>query len=266
MNSKLALITTRNFGGMTLNCYGKTGQESNGDFWATREQIGQFLGYANPRKAIKILHLRNKERLDNFSRGVQVESPQGGTQTATVYNFKGLLEICRFSNQPNANKVIDILWDVADEIRRTGMYITEQAISRLKKRVAVLEKEASDSYPLRLLGEIVLARPESIPFQSAAQFLCQHGINIGPNRLYKYCRNIKLLCSRKGRMYNRPTQRAIEAGIFNLEIRDGFNPSTMVTPKGLSLLAERLTAEQYPLLMAMGAEETQAGGNILCLE
>lgn len=266
MNGKLALITTRNFGGMTLNCYGETGQESSGDFWATREQIGQFLGYAHPKNAITKIHTRFKERLDKFSMGCQIGTPLRGIQTATVYNFKGLLEICRFSNQPNANKVIDILWDIADEIRRTGMYITEQAISRLKKRVAVLEKEASDSYPVRLLGEIVLARPESIPFQSAAQFLRQYGIKTGQNRLYKYCRDIKLLCSRKGRQYNRPTQRAIEAGIFNLEIKDGFNPSTMVTPKGLSLLAERLATEQYPLLMAMNADETGTGGNISCLE
>ena len=39
-----------------------------------------------------------------------------------IYNFKGFLEICRFSNQPKANAVIDFAWNVMDEIRRTGTY------------------------------------------------------------------------------------------------------------------------------------------------
>ena len=40
----------------------------------------------------------------------------------TVYSFKGLLEVCRYSNQPKANDVMDFLWNIADEIRKTGSY------------------------------------------------------------------------------------------------------------------------------------------------
>ena len=134
------------------------------------------------------------------------------------------------------------------------MYITSQALHRLEERVATLESEITAMYPLKLLGEIVLARPESITIQSAAQFLRQHGVEIGQNRLYEYCRKHKLLCSRRGRQWNRPTQRSIEQGLFNLEIRDGFKPSTMVTPRGLEHLAEKLTTEEYPLLVAMNEE------------
>ena len=171
MENKLELATTRNFNGVTLECYVEDGQESSGDFWATREQIGQLLEYAYPRKAIKIIHLRNKERLDKFSRGVQIESPSGGKQMTTVYNFKGLLEICRYSNQPKANAIIDFLWDIADEIRRTGMYITSKKLKQLEERVAMLEQQARDDYPVKLLGSIVLARPESISMHEAAHFL-----------------------------------------------------------------------------------------------
>ena len=34
----------------------------------------------------------------------------------------GFLEICRFSNQPKANAVIDFAWSVMNEIRKTGSY------------------------------------------------------------------------------------------------------------------------------------------------
>ncbi|MBQ8693348.1 MAG: hypothetical protein IJ520_09415 [Synergistaceae bacterium] len=75
------------------DCYGQNGQDA-GDFWATREQIGELLGYENPADAIRFIHKRNKARLDKFSMGVQIERGMKGARTATVYNFKGLLEIC----------------------------------------------------------------------------------------------------------------------------------------------------------------------------
>ncbi len=120
------LLMTRNFNGVQLDCY-KADNEQD-DFWATREQIGRLLGYAEPRIAIAKIHHRNPERLDKFSGVVKLVTPEGGTQDTTVYNFKGLLEICRFSNQAKANEVMDFLWNIADEIRRTGFYATPQKI------------------------------------------------------------------------------------------------------------------------------------------
>lgn len=124
MRNELQLVTSRNFDGIIFDCYVERGQTSPQDFWATRTQIGELLEYAEPGNAIKNIHQRNKERLDKFSRVAQIELPSGGSQEVVLYNFKGLLEICRYSQQPNAHKVIDILWDIADEIRRTGSYNT----------------------------------------------------------------------------------------------------------------------------------------------
>ena len=122
MNTDLQLIATKEFNGITLNCYQEKVQQDNSDFWATREQIGMLLEYADPRDAIAKIHSRNKERLDKFSRSTQIVHPSGGMQMTTVYSFRGLLEICRCSNQPKANAVMDFLYDIADEIRRTGSY------------------------------------------------------------------------------------------------------------------------------------------------
>ena len=250
MNGKFELATTRDFNGITLNCYREDGQEDPQEFWATREQIGQLLGYKRPRHAIANIHDRYRKRLDKFSGVLNLGTPSG-TQATTVYNFKGLLEICRYSQQPNAHKVIDVLWDIADEIRRTGMYVTTQAVRRLEKRVAELETQAQADYPVKLLGSIVLARPESITFQSAAQFLAEHGLRTGQNRLYKKCRDKKLLCHREGRQKNMPTQKSLERGLFELSIRNGFKPVTMITPKGLQFLAQMLSSEQFPILVLM---------------
>ena len=117
MSKELHLATTAEFDGVRFDCYQDKGKE----FWGTREQIGQMLGYSEPRDAIAKIHQRNRERLDRFSGVVNLSTP-GGEQKVTVYNFKGLLEICRYSSQPKADAVMDFLWEMADQVRKFGEY------------------------------------------------------------------------------------------------------------------------------------------------
>ena len=132
--NELQLITSREFNGYTLDCYVEPEQEDKGTFWATREQIGQLLGYANPRKLIIILHRRNRERLNKFSRRYQIDTHYGEKQVTIVHNFIGLREICRYSQQPNANAVIDKLSEIVNEIRRTGNYLNRDRNSSISRQ------------------------------------------------------------------------------------------------------------------------------------
>ena len=128
------LLMTRSFNGIQLDCYRDSGSQGD-DFWATREQIGRLLEYAEPMKSIAKIHERNNERLGRFSTIVKLTTVEGSrtvTRDVIVYNFKGLLEICRYSNQPKANAVMDFLWEIADEIRRTGSYAAHSVNSNIK--------------------------------------------------------------------------------------------------------------------------------------
>ena len=78
---------------------------------------------------------------------------------------------------------------------------------------------------------------------------------MGQNRLFKYCRDEKLLCRRRGRQWNKPTQKAIDKGLFNVEISGGFNTVTLITPAGMKYLTDELIAKHYPLLSNLGAVE-----------
>ena len=121
MSKSLQLVKTGDFEGIKFDCY----QDSGREFWGTREQIGKMLGYASPDTAIKNIHLRNQGRLDKFATQLKLSRVEGDrevTREVTVYNFKGLLEICRYSNQPKADAVMDFLWEMADEVRKTGSY------------------------------------------------------------------------------------------------------------------------------------------------
>ncbi len=267
------LLTTRTFNGVALDCYKC---DDNSDFWATREQVGRLLGYKNPRKAIKDIHLRNQERLDKFSKQVELRTQFNGAQNeppfrnepvATVYNFKGLLEICRYSNQPAANAVIDFLWDVADDIRKHGMYISDKLREAakvdpeafnavVKKYLAEKEKtHALEDYieanrAFTNVGHLVLALKGSIPVADMAQLCAQHGYDIGRNRLYQIYRDLGLASKQKNRK-NKPTQKGIEKGLVNLQVgADGnltLTTQTMVTPKGIDQTLKIIQAIQRPL-------------------
>ena len=69
------LLMTRNFNGMELDCY--KADNANDDFWATREQVGRLLEYAEPNDAIRKIHERNNERLSRFSTSVRLTGVEG---------------------------------------------------------------------------------------------------------------------------------------------------------------------------------------------
>ena len=261
---ELKLATSRILNGNELACYTEDNPQEKYDFWATREQIGKFLGYARPRYAIEKIHKRNKERVNKFSRVVKLGTPSG-IQPTTVYSFRGLLEICRFSNQPNANKVIDILWDIAYEISQTGLYASpafKAHIDEIRKqndllrdKVVILEeqnqalmKHIQDNMSFTLLGQAITPVKGIVSLGEGAKLFAQHGIKIGQNRLFKRARDKKLLAKRKGRQYNQPTQWAIDKGYCVLLVPIGAKGTPYLTMKGLQFLANDLAHEQLPLL------------------
>lgn len=113
---EFALIETR-----TINNALVDGFYNNEEAWFTRRQIGEALGYDDPVRAIGVIHLRHRERLDLFSRVLQIETPSG-IQEGYIYSFRGVLEICRWSKQEKANEVMDALYDMAESVRKKGYY------------------------------------------------------------------------------------------------------------------------------------------------
>ena len=110
--TSLTLATQKPFGTLTCDFY----KDNSGEFYMTREQIGQALEYAEPRKKIAVIHTRNKDRLDPLSTRFQIETPSRGPQEMVLYNLRGTMEICRFSRQPKADKFMDFVWDVMESL------------------------------------------------------------------------------------------------------------------------------------------------------
>lgn len=105
-----------------------------------RFQIGSALEYTDPAIAIAKIH----KRLDQFSFLYQI-GKGANKREMVLYTTKGVLEICRWSNQPKANEVMDRLYDYHDSIMRKGYYST-----------------MSDEELYQILGERLQARQELV--------------------------------------------------------------------------------------------------------
>ncbi len=72
------------------------------EFYMTRRQIGEALGYVKADDAIQQIHDRNKDRSDPLSTVCKMNTVDGKSRDVFIYTLRGVMEICRFSRQPNA--------------------------------------------------------------------------------------------------------------------------------------------------------------------
>jgi|SRR5690625_1396540 len=110
----LSIVSKEMFGQKEMDIY----VNDNNDIFMTREQIGQALEYATPRKAISDLHNRHKERLDKFSVVSRLRTTDGKQYETIIYNEKGIYEIARKSGQPKADEFYDWVYDLLSRLRR----------------------------------------------------------------------------------------------------------------------------------------------------
>lgn len=237
----------------------------DGEPWFVAKDVATALGYQRTADAIAA-HVDDEDKLTRRF----TDSGQG--RNVIVINESGMYSLIFASKLPSAKQFKHwVTSEVLPSIRRSGMYLTDKAAdaylnspeefaamaarcSALERKVEAMEKKLEERYTLSVLGETVLAQVGAISFKDGASFLAQHGVPMGQNRLYEYCRKNKLLCSRKGKQWNKPTQCALERGLFNLEINGGFKAITLITPAGLKYLTDKLIAEQYPLLALINAQ------------
>lgn len=139
--SEMALVMTEKVNNTMVNGYWMDGKP-----WFTRYQIGAALGYEFPVESIGRIHNRHKERLDQFSRVSQFDSPSG-KQLGYIYDERGVFEICRWSRQPKADMVMDRLYEMA--LRIIHDQTVRECFEKLKNPVREYLPSASDLREMR---------------------------------------------------------------------------------------------------------------------
>ena len=143
--SNLTLITTETFNNLPCNFY----RNMNDDILLTREQIGQALEYSNPQKAIDNIHSKHRDRLDELSVTTKLRATDGKCYNTMLYTERGIMEICRWSRQKNANIFMDWTWDIISKYRHNELNATPniqpliEAITTLTNTVSTMQQDIS---------------------------------------------------------------------------------------------------------------------------
>jgi anti-repressor protein len=120
------------------------------------------------------------------------------------------------------------------------LYESEEEKEKLQIKNAEQEKALKEAAPKVLFADTVTASSDSILIGELAKLICQKGVEIGQNRLFAWMRDNGYLCSRPGECYNKPAQRYMDQGLFELKkssitMSDGtvlITTTTKVTGKG----------------------------------
>lgn len=164
---------------------------------------------------------------------------------------------------------------VADEIipsiRRHGLYAVDEllndpdlaikAFTALKEEREKNKRLAADNErmkPKEIFHDAVAGSKSSIPIGDLAKILKQNGIDIGANRMFKWMRENGFLIKRKGRDWNIPTQKAMNAGLF--EVKECTIPAppyigrtTLVTGFGQTYFIKKFLSENGSAATTSGA-------------
>ena len=100
----------------------------NDDILLTREQIGIALDYKYPDDALSKIHKRHSDRLDPLSTVARLASTDGKYYDTILYNERGVMEICRWSNKPKANIFMDWVWDIIEKYRHNELQPNLQSL------------------------------------------------------------------------------------------------------------------------------------------
>lgn len=145
----LILVQSRAFNSVVCDLW----QNENGDVFMTRKQIGEALEYSEPETAIRKIHKRHEERLDQFSVQTKLVGTDGKQYETFIYNEKGIYEVIRKSQQPKADEFYDFVYDLLESLRKGELKIVQtqpQLPTNYKEALLALVKEVEKNEQLEI--------------------------------------------------------------------------------------------------------------------
>ena len=236
----------------------------NGEPWFVGKDVAERLGYAKPLNALA-MHV---DEDDSLKQGL-IDS-LGRTQEMIIINESGLYSLVLSSKLPRAKAFKRwITSEVIPSIRKRGMYATAETAEQMLQNPDVmiralqelkaerqkrqeLEQKRQEDAPKVIFADAVAASQTSILVGDLAKLICQNGVPIGQTRLFAWMRANGFLMSRCGSGYNMPTQRAMNAGLFEIKEstfvhsdgRIGIVKTPKVTGKGQQYFINRFLKEK----------------------
>lgn len=219
-------------------------------FWFSGKDVAEALGYSDTDKAIRTHVDSEDKRLFKPDKTAGLNLPNRG---AMFINESGLYSLILSSKLPSAKRFKRwVTSEVLPTIRKFGVYTfylpqtyneALVALGDIAKQNIELQKQLEEAKPKADFADAITACKTSIPVGLFAKTIAKQ-LNIGRNRLFEKLREWNLLMTLPSE-YNKPTQKAIGLGIFEMKEKqrgvDTFRVKVKVTPRGQIYIYKRLT-------------------------
>lgn len=131
-------------------------------------------------------------------------------------------------------------WNTPEQVFARALKMADKTIDKLKSENTVLLEDVQRMKPKEIFADAVATSHTSILIGDLAKLIKQNGVDIGQKRLFSWLRDNGYLIKRNGSEWNMPTQRSMEAGLFEVKESTVNNPdgsvrinkTTKVTGKG----------------------------------
>ena len=152
MTNELTLIKQDKFNDILVDVY----RNDNDEVFMTSKQLGEALGYANPRQAINKFVLRNSYLAESeFSVESKLTSTDGKSYETRIFTEDGIYEVTMLSKQPKAKEFRFFIRKLLKGLRKNELTVVsntpsymiddpiaraEQWITEYKEKVVLEEK------------------------------------------------------------------------------------------------------------------------------
>lgn len=189
----------------------------DGEPWFVGKDVAASLGYERTADAIR-------QHVESEDKGVgEIQTP-GGIQNMTIINESGLYALIFGSKLESAKRFKHwVTSEVLPSIRKHGGYIMgqeqmtdEELLSRAlqvaNSKIQERDRKIAQMQPLADFAHHVHESDDLIDMGTMAQYLCDHGFQIGRNTLFRKLRELKVLKSN-----NMPYQNQLNLKRFVVE-------------------------------------------------
>lgn len=253
----------------------KKTDDQGGEYWSARD-LAPLMGYPRYdhfqtplRRAMKSAEVQGIGVEENFPRSREVSKTRGpGREDVHLTRFAAYL--VAMNGDPNKPEVAaaqayfavrtrqaevaaptieTILSDPDSGIRMLEALKDERAAREAsEKRAREIEELRAAEEPKRRFADAVASAKNSMLIGEFAKILRANGVPMGQQRLFQWLRDQGLLCRQRGGLWNTPTQRAMELGLFDVKetvVQHASGDTTVrrtpkLTGRGQVYLAERL--------------------------
>ena len=227
--------------------------EMDGEPWFVGKDVAEALGYERGSKAV-VDHVDEDDREMINGKSQSCFGIELGQRGGWIINESGMYSLILSSKLPSAKKFKHwVTSEVLPSIRKTGSYDVKKqakAIQMIMQRFDRLEAKMIEDKPKVAFYDDMMASDGSVRLDVLANVLAKNGVTrengkpIGRDSLFKALRDQGFLTSGKVkdgygnmRYENRPTQRAIERGLFERTASHNhgvLSYTVHVTPKGIA--------------------------------